>query len=176
MTAILSLGRASPVSGGGMGDLSVAVTRSRSRLSSGLPGVTGSISLVPPLRSPSKVVMSSFPLRFLASWQAKQFSLRIGATSLMKLTGFSSALAELGPSIARRARIPATMAQRTQKQRPGLNIRWGSENVQTRRDEQAHYNVDPHGWEWTDHCWRTSAWVRQENRHHVVGGTGHGHA
>ena len=31
--------------------------------------------------------MSSLPLRFLASWQAKQFSLRMGATSLMKLTG-----------------------------------------------------------------------------------------
>src|SRR5438034_8103555 len=31
--------------------------------------------------------MSSLPLRFLESWQAKQFSLRIGATSLMKLTG-----------------------------------------------------------------------------------------
>ena len=31
--------------------------------------------------------MSSLPFFFLASWQAKQFSLRIGATSLMKLTG-----------------------------------------------------------------------------------------
>src|SRR6266480_4919121 len=31
--------------------------------------------------------MSNLPLRFLASWQAKQFSLRTGATSLMKLTG-----------------------------------------------------------------------------------------
>src|SRR5262249_29923861 len=31
--------------------------------------------------------MSSLPLRFLLSWQAKQFSLRIGATSLMKLIG-----------------------------------------------------------------------------------------
>ena len=70
-----------------MRDLSLAVSRSIIRLSSGLPGVIGSTSLVPPLRRFSKVVMSSLPLRFLASWQAKQFSLRIGATSLMKLTG-----------------------------------------------------------------------------------------
>ena len=32
--------------------------------------------------------MSSLPDFFLASWQARQFSLKIGATSLMKLTGF----------------------------------------------------------------------------------------
>src|SRR5262245_21933211 len=31
--------------------------------------------------------MSSLPFFFLLSWQAKQFSLRMGATSLMKLTG-----------------------------------------------------------------------------------------
>ena len=33
------------------------------------------------------MVMSYLPDFFLASWQAKQFSFRIGATSLMKLTG-----------------------------------------------------------------------------------------
>ena len=37
--------------------------------------------------------MSNLPERFLASWQAKQFSLRIGATSLMKLIGLSWARA-----------------------------------------------------------------------------------
>src|SRR4051812_44167241 len=35
--------------------------------------------------------MSSLPLRFLASWQAKQFSFRIGATCSMKLTGWFGA-------------------------------------------------------------------------------------
>src|SRR5262249_32996598 len=44
-------------------------------------------SLVPPLRSDSYRVMSSLPLGFLAPWQPKHDSLRIGATSLMKLTG-----------------------------------------------------------------------------------------
>ena len=53
------------------------------------------------------VVMSSLPLRFLASWQAKQFSLRIGATSLMKLTSAlpfgSSASAEQAGNAAQTA-------------------------------------------------------------------------
>ena len=42
---------------------------------------------MPPLRKLANLVMSSLPLGFLASWQPKQFSLRMGATSLMKLTG-----------------------------------------------------------------------------------------
>src|SRR4051812_8822169 len=35
----------------------------------------------------SKWVMSNLDLGFLDPWQLKQFSLRMGATSLMKLTG-----------------------------------------------------------------------------------------
>src|SRR5262252_876975 len=71
-------------------------------------------SLSPPLRNSSYFVMSSLPLRFLASWQAKQFSLRMGATSLMKLTGPLGACAsEAGGT----ARAPAKRAQRTYKQR-----------------------------------------------------------
>src|SRR5258708_4169148 len=62
--------------------------------------------------------MSSLPLRFLASWQAKQFSLRMGATSLMKLSwpfgAASCARAVCGLSSSIKARINAVMAQRTQ--------------------------------------------------------------
>ena len=45
------------------------------------------VSFVPPLWKLLNFVMSSLPLGFLAPWQPKQFSLRMGATSLMKLTG-----------------------------------------------------------------------------------------
>ncbi len=56
------------------------------RLSSGLPAWNG-VSFVPPFWKLVNFVMSSLPLGFLAPWQPKQFSLRMGATSLMKLTG-----------------------------------------------------------------------------------------
>src|ERR1700736_6612117 len=47
-------------------------------------------SLVPPLRNASYFVMSSRPLGFLAPWQPKHDSFKMGATSLMKLTGLSA--------------------------------------------------------------------------------------
>src|SRR3954467_14818241 len=62
--------------------------------------------------------MSNLPLRFLASWQAKQFSLRIGATSLMKLTGplGAWAAAGCGTSSSNISNRPIA-AQSTQKQK-----------------------------------------------------------
>ncbi len=79
-------------------------------LSFGWPGVTGS-SLVPPLRKFSYVVISNLPFFFLASWHAKQFSLRIGATSLMKLTGPFASSAEAdgtGPANISHAKASAS--------------------------------------------------------------------
>src|SRR5258708_39960142 len=76
-------------------------------LSACLPGVIPSPP-APPARNFSNDVMSYLPDRFLASWHAKQFSLRIGATSSMKLTGFSWANADDEPSTSQ-----ATMADST---------------------------------------------------------------
>src|SRR5579871_5659284 len=82
-------------------------------------------SLVPPLRKLAYLVMSSLPLGFLAPWQPKQFSLRTGATSLMKLTGpaagggggGSAAAPVRGASRkAARARAAPRVTQSTQKQ------------------------------------------------------------
>src|SRR5262245_9541945 len=76
-------------------------------------------SLVPPLRSDSYLVMSSLPLGFLDPWQPMQFSLRIGATSLMKLIGPLAACACAAggerKSIAYARANPAT-AHKTQQQ------------------------------------------------------------
>src|SRR5215471_11388800 len=95
-------------------------------LSSGFPGSIGS-SLSPPLRKFSKVVMSSLPLRFLESWQAKQFSLRIGATSLIKLTGpfFGAAAAEKAFGAANnmpRARARPPRGQKTHQLKRDRNM------------------------------------------------------
>src|SRR2546421_43916 len=66
--------------------------------------------------------MSILPFRFFESWQAKQFSFNIGATSLMKLIGFlagAGVCAEAtGPASNRMPRPNAAprMAHRTQKQ------------------------------------------------------------
>ena len=63
--------------------------------------------------------MSSLPLGFLTPWQPKQFFLRMGATSLMKLTGpFGAAAYAEGVATHRysAARTSASVAQRTQKQ------------------------------------------------------------
>src|SRR5262245_6365079 len=79
-------------------------------LSACLPGEIPSPP-APPVICFSNVVMSYLPDRFLASWQAKQFSFRIGATSLMKLTGFSWALTVEMPSTSQAARAVRT-AQR----------------------------------------------------------------
>src|SRR5712664_3399850 len=91
------------------------------KLSSGLPGTTGS-SRVPPLRKVSYVVMSILPFRFFESWQAKQFSFKIGATSLKKLIGLlagAGVCAEAtGADSNRMPTLTAAprMAHRTQKQ------------------------------------------------------------
>src|SRR5256885_969232 len=72
--------------------------------------------------------MSSLPLRFLASWQAKQFSFRMGATSLMKLTGPFPALppwarAAAGvPSSINSARSAPRAGQRTPEQQRGRSM------------------------------------------------------
>src|SRR5262249_5802782 len=77
MISTFSFGSASPASLGGMRVWLLLVIRLMMRLCSGLPASQGS-SLVPPLRSDSKVVMSSLPLRFLLSWQAGAVFLRDG--------------------------------------------------------------------------------------------------
>src|SRR5438552_2868483 len=69
--------------------------------------------------------MSSLPLGFLAPWQPKHDSLRMGATSLMKLTGPVAALtggadawAAGGVIVARKkASAAARTAQTMQKQK-----------------------------------------------------------
>src|SRR5262249_37441487 len=86
MTAIFSLGSPSPASLGGIRLAFVAVNRLMMMLSLDAPGVTGS-SLLPPSRNFAYDVISNLPFFFLASWQAQPFSLRMGATSLMELTG-----------------------------------------------------------------------------------------
>src|SRR5690349_18763270 len=79
-------------------------------------------SLVPPLRKVSYLVMSSLPLGFFAPWQPKHFSLRMGATSLMKLTGFgAAACADCAASIII-ASAAARAAHRIQKQRCDRNM------------------------------------------------------
>src|SRR4051795_3367780 len=67
--------------------------------------------------------MSSLPLRFLASWQAKQFSLRMGATSLMKETGplWAGGAAAAGGGASRK-KASARARQRMQKQRCERNM------------------------------------------------------
>src|SRR5262245_56340295 len=112
-TAAFSFGTTSPLSFGGIRFSSVELISEYNSLSAGLPGVIGS-PFDPPAGSFSNVVMSNLPDFFLASWQAKQFSFRIGATSLMKLTGASAALA--AGVIVRAASTAAARAQRTQKQ------------------------------------------------------------
>src|SRR5262245_37762989 len=82
--------------------------------------------------------MSSLPLGFLAPWQPKHDSLRMGATSLMKLTatlaagavaGAVAGGAAVGATLAggatdgaRRARAVARAGQRTQKQVRGRGM------------------------------------------------------
>src|SRR5262245_57590096 len=62
--------------------------------------------------------MSNLPLGFLAPWQPKHDSLKIGATSLMKLTGAGGwAFASGGETITSAARAAATTAQSRQKQK-----------------------------------------------------------
>src|SRR5262249_45122 len=65
-------------------------------------------------------------LRFLASWQAKQFSLRMGATSLMKLTG--PCLAGGGAAWAAGGGVPQSRARASV--RPG-----GRQGMQRQRCE-----------------------------------------
>ncbi len=117
MTAAFSAGSGSPLSFGGIRPDPLVVSRSTIKLSSGLPGAIG-VSFSPPFIRLAKVVMSSFPLCFLASWQAKQFSLRIGATSLMKLTGPFGAWAKAvdgRPNRSRNSSASPRTAQRMQK-------------------------------------------------------------
>ena len=111
-TSAFAFGTASPLSRGGIRRSSSVTMSAWKSLSSGLPGTIASPP-APPAMSFSKVVMSYLPDRFLASWQAKQFSLRIGATSLMKLTGLSAAF-NARRNRARSAPSRAT-AQRKQK-------------------------------------------------------------
>src|SRR5262245_36982408 len=80
--------------------------------------------------------MSSLPLGFFAPWQPKQYSLRIGATSLMKLTapagdlgGGGAAPGAGAATRVSRASAPARAAQRIHRQRgrdiSELRNRWG---------------------------------------------------
>src|SRR4051812_34085517 len=92
------------------------VIRVNISLSACFPGVIPSPP-APPVISFSNVVMSYLPDRFLASWQAKQFSFRIGATSLMKLTGLSWAEAEGGPSTSQAARADSRAQRMHRRQR-----------------------------------------------------------
>src|SRR5690349_925007 len=87
--------------------------------------------------------MSSFPFRFLASWQAKQFSLRIGATSLMKLTGCAAEAGAWAEVVAADGRSRLTAATSTQQQVREGNIlgitpeRHGAASQGVRRREKA---------------------------------------
>src|SRR5215472_14991668 len=68
--------------------------------------------------------MSSLPLGFFAPWQPKQFSLRIGATSLIKLTDPFAAWAKAVCGASRsKARASPRAVQRTQKQKRGMASR-----------------------------------------------------
>src|SRR5215207_11672319 len=73
--------------------------------------------------------MSSLPLGFLAPWQPKHDSRKIGATSLMKLTGLAGALSwaacnGAGDSARNsQASAAARAAQRMQKQYRERNMR-----------------------------------------------------
>src|SRR5262252_6795699 len=87
-------------------------------------------SLSPPLRNSSYFVMSSLPLRFLASWQAKQFSLRMGATSLMKLTGPWRAAAPAPSAPA----AEAGWGDRNSRARASASPRIGQSTHQQKRD------------------------------------------
>src|SRR5207249_5228981 len=119
-----------PLSRGGIRLCSFDTISPCSSLSSGLPAAIGS-PLAPPESSFSNDVMSNFPDFFLASWQAKQFSLRIGATSLMKLTGWADAVG--GAANMSRYAIAAATAHRmhTQNRRRSMGRflngtgRWG---------------------------------------------------
>src|SRR5712692_1107909 len=68
--------------------------------------------------------MSSLPLRFLESWQAKQFSLRMGATSLMKLAGlWAGAWAAAGGDINHMPQNAPRIAKGEQKQMRVQNMK-----------------------------------------------------
>src|SRR5260370_23439035 len=78
--------------------------------------------------------MSNLALGFLTPWQAKQFSLRIGATSLMKLTGPTGAAALVAAASwaaagfgaanrSRYARARPTMPHRTHRQVRGRSMK-----------------------------------------------------
>src|SRR5262245_33914602 len=81
-------------------------------------------SLVPPLSMAACWVMSSLPLGLFAPWQPKQFSFSIGATSLMKLSGFAGALASAcgGRKENRNARAAAMAAHRMHRQARERNM------------------------------------------------------
>src|SRR5262245_4237146 len=92
-----------------------------------------------PPRSFSKEVMSNLPERFLASWHAKQFSLRIGATSLMKETDFGACARAVGTAPSNNHAASAAMtAHRTHEQKRERDM---DGSLRLRRARQGGMNI-----------------------------------